>query len=237
MSRIEQLARAGSFGHGFHRNVRYTLVEVLIVIGIIGTLMYISMPAFEKLLTGTGTDLTARTLTSKLGMARSSAITSRKYVALLMPTPASGLPDDYCFRAFRMCYVGSTSTYDSGTQVTTFTFQRWVEGDSWEFLQIGTVIIHIDNTSGYSATSLAHEQVDGVKCSDIGASYSTINDVKAIIFKPSGKIACNATAYGDRYVTIGEGACAAGSLVRKNPKNEVNIKIEKYTGRVSYGSE
>jgi len=214
---------------------RYTLVEILIVIAIIGMMIYMGLPAFEKILTGTGVELTARNMTSKLGMARNYAISKRKTVALLMPT--TGLPDQYCFSATRTCIVDSTGSYNGGTQVTTYSFQRWIEGENWDFLTVGSVIIHVDNAAGYSSTIQAHEQVDGVKCTDIGASYSSVDNVRAIIFKPTGKIDCDSSAYGDRYVTIGEGAYSSAGLVRKNTKNELDIKIDKYSGRISYGSK
>ncbi|OGV52903.1 MAG: hypothetical protein A2X45_17435 [Lentisphaerae bacterium GWF2_50_93] len=197
--------------------------------------MYVSLPAFEKILVGTGVDLAARNTTSRLGMARNYAISTRKCIALLMPT--SGLPDQYCYGANRMCIVNSNGTYDSGTLVTTYTFQRWVQSENWEFTNPGSVIIDVDNIAGCSGTALVHEQVDGVKCSDIEAGYATVNNVRAIIFKPSGKIACDTLSYSDRFVTVGEGAYSAGALIWKNRSNVIDVKIEKYTGRVSYGNK
>lgn len=206
---------------------------MLVVIAIIGIMMFIGLPSFEKLLTGSGVELTARNMTSKLGMTRNYAISNRKYVALLMPT--SGLPDQYCYGATRMCIVKSAGTYDSGSLVTKYTFQQWVQGESWDFLNVGSSIVHLDNTPGFSATYAAHEEVDGVKCTDIGPSCASVDNMKAIIFKPAGKIACDTSAYDNRFVTLGEAVFSSGILVRKNTSNEVNIKIEKYTGRISYG--
>lgn len=212
----------------------YTLVELLVVMGLMAILMYISLPAFEKIIAGSGVDLAARNMTSTLGMARCSAITNRKYVALLMPT--SGLPDKYCYRATRLCIVGSAGTYNGTTLVTTYSFQRWMQGEEWNFMNIGAVITHLDNVAGYAGSSMAHEQIDGVKCGDIGTEYATVDGVDAVIFRPYGKIACDKLSYSDRFVTIGEGVCSAGVLVRKNTPNTINIKVDKYTGRISYGN-
>ncbi len=216
------------------QRTKYTLIEVLVVVAIVGIMMYMGLPAFEKILVGSGVELTARNMTSKLGMTRNYAISNRKCVALLMPE--SGLPDQYCYGATRICIVNSTGTYDSGTQITTYTFQKWLDGESWDFLNVGSVVSHVDNTAGYSSSESVHEQVDGVKCSDIGAPYSTVNGVRALVFKSTGKVACDTSAYGDRFVTLGEGAYSSGGLVRKNTANEINIKIDKYTGRISYGT-
>ena len=71
---------------------KFTLVEILVVMGLMAILLFIALPSFEKLVKGSGVEIAARSLSSKIGAARGYAINSRKYVAVLMPD--ANLPND-----------------------------------------------------------------------------------------------------------------------------------------------
>ena len=223
----------------------FTLVELLVVIAIMGILMFIGLPAFEKLAKGSGTELAARNLTSKLGQARGYAVTIREYVAVLMPTTAAEgassakLPNDYIFRGYKLCVVSSTSTAGE------FTFKRWLPSEKWEFMPTGTAINHIndaphalgsdsDSTTGTWTTTAVTDKVDGVILSEIGTpKYDTVDNVRAIVFKPAGKMAVN----GNRCVAVSESTYSGTTLTSTNNKNWIDITVDQFTGRVAYGSE
>ncbi len=217
----------------------FTLVEVLIVIGIMGILMFIGLPAFEKLVKGTGVELATRTVASKLGIARSYAITNRQYVAVLMPDKDSSpvLPvgvsglGNFPYMGMKLCVVSSTSTTSGG--ITTYTFKRWIPSENWSFLPTGTAIIHIDNTAGFvDGSSSDHEEVDSVNLHEIKPSattYDTVNDIKAIVFKPTGK----PVGSGARYVTVGESTYNGTALVHPGASNRMDVKVDQYTGKVT----
>jgi hypothetical protein len=226
-------------------------VEIIAVMGLMAILLFIALPAFEKLAKGSGVEIAARNLSSKLGAARGYAINSRQYVAVLMPD--ANLPNDYLFRSYKLCVVSSTSIpFTSGTPpvtVTTFTFTRWIPSENWGFLPTGAAIRHILSRStphvvGSNSNSLtasdgwlasSHEEIDGVKLHEISPSssaYDNTDNVRAIVFSPNGKLA---GVSGPRYVAVSESTYSGTTLVSTNPKNWIDITIDQYTGRVTYG--
>jgi type II secretory pathway pseudopilin PulG len=229
----------------------FTLVEVLAVMGLMAILLFMALPAFEKIAKGNGVEIAARTLSGKLGAARGYAINNRQYVAVLMPT--DDLPDTYLYRSYKLCVVSKTSSsVTTGTSpnkitVTTFMFERWLPSENWGFLPTGAAINHIGITDSATklsphslgsssnnwAASTAREEVDGVKLYDIKPSYA-VDNVRAIVFKPNGKLA---GAGESRYVAVSESTYSGTILATTNQKNWIDITIDQYTGRVTYGAE
>lgn len=231
----------------------FTLVELLVVMVLMALLLYIAAPAFEKIAKGFGLDGASSQMMGALKLARDKAITEKKYLALLLPhrdAPGTGtLPADYIHRAYRMCIVSENySDSESGAPRyanKTFTFVSWLPGSNWEFVPTGTAILEYDQEYKVGAgdtddinnllhSSNPHEEVDGVDCSDIGAG--TVDNVLAAIFKPTGEIPSL-----QRYLSLGEAVYSNGSLVftnnlpRKHGQGVIILKVDSYTGRVSYG--
>ena len=211
---------------------KFTLVEILVVLGLMAVLLFIALPAFEKLAKGHGVELAARNITSKLGQARGYAITSREYVAVLMPK--TGLTNDYIYKGYKLCVVSGTTS--------PFTFKRWIPSEKWEFTPNGTAINHINNTphdagtnsdgtTGTWLTGFACEEVSGVKLTEIGVA--NIDNVRAIVFKPTGKMAVNLP----RYIAVSESTFNGTDLTATNKKNWIDITVDQFTGRVTYGAE
>jgi prepilin-type N-terminal cleavage/methylation domain-containing protein len=234
---------------------QFTLVELLVVMAIMALLFYISMPAFEKLAKGYGLEGAAGQMAGSLKLARDKAITEKQYVALLLPhrdapgTGAGGLPSEYIHRGHRMCIVNENySTSENGAPRyanKTFTFVCWIPGSNWEFTPTGTAILEYDQEYKVGAGSTddvanilnasnPHEEVDGVDCSDIGAG--TVNNVQAAIFKATGEIPSL-----QRYLSVGEAVYSNASLTYTNDLTRVHgkgvliLKVDGYTGRVTYG--
>jgi prepilin-type N-terminal cleavage/methylation domain-containing protein len=240
----------------------FTLVELLVVMAIMALLLYVSLPAFEKIVKGYGVDSAAQLMAGATKLARDKAITEKQYVALLLPhgdAPGTvgGLPPDYIHRGYRMCIVDenySTSESASRGAEKTFTFICWVPGSNWEFVPTGTAILEYDQEyllgpDGITGTgddgtdcvgillnpSNAHEEVDGIDCSDIGAG--TVNNVLAAVFEPTGKC----VASFQRYLSLGEAVYAGGALtftnnlLRRHNQGVLILKVDQYTGRVTYG--
>jgi Tfp pilus assembly protein PilE len=232
---------------GYMVRKNFTLIEILTVLGLMAILLFIALPAFEKLAKGHGVELAARNLTSKLGQARGYAITSREYVALLMPTASTTnapspsttklLLPEHAFKGYKLCVVSSSCTSGSPN---IFTFKRWLPSEKWEFLPNGTAINDIfssahANVSTWNNTLL--EVVDGVNLKELdplsSTTYDTVSNVRAIVFKPTGKMAVTL----DRYIAVSESTYNGTTLTATNPKNWIDITVDQFTGRVTYGSE
>jgi len=234
----------------------YTLVEILVVIGIMGILLFLGLPAFEKLAKGSGVEMAARNLTGKLGIARSYAITNRETVALVMPSynaswPAT-FPKTYYFGAYRLCYV----TPDTASPFA-YNFKRWIPNEKWEFMPVGVAIFEantnldaanpLTSTSEGTASSTADPNfavVNDVVCTDLGVPSATpLDNMRAVVFKSTGKLAPSksdlASPGYDVFVTVGEGTYTGTGAVPTVTKreNSINIKIDKFTGRMSYGND
>ena len=196
----------------------FSLIELLCVIVIVILLFSIAIPAFNTLTKGESVESGARIVGSQLKAARIHAVTNREYVALIIPTTES-LLSDYLYKAYRPCIVNSS-----------YVFQEWVPGEKWEFLPTGAAILDVDNNTGYDAGAFTSaSEITGVDFSDIGGG-ALVDDVKGIVFSPSGK------AVGSRkYVIIGSSALLEGGVT--STSNQVDITIDQYSGRVSYGSD
>ena len=211
----------------------YTLIEIIVVIGIMATLMAVALPSFSAMMKGQGVEGAARNVCQTLKLARTYAINNRKYVAVLFPN--ANLDDEYHFKSYRVCLV----TKDANGN---YTFQRWISNENWEFLPTGITIYGIETDAiskkaggafspAFSAD--AAKNIYSVNCEDIG--YGTAVTMKGIIFRPNGRTA-NTTS--DTYIGLSPGTPNGTDIVNTNPDAEpVNIRIGQYTGRVSYGTE
>ncbi len=235
-----------------HRN--FTLVELLVVMAIMAMLLYIATPAFEKMAKGGGVELAARNTYNYLSLARNYAITNRQYVAVLFPMkgdtdyPASGVPSDYYNRSYRACIVRDA---DTGSDYD-WRFVRWIPGETWQFLPTGTLFLDVGNDS-YPSTGESNSPadptlgppernddiataalIDDVNFSDLTGGAAAVDNVVAVVFKPTGRISGL-----QRYIEIGEGKYDGSSIVvtNTNAASLVTVKVDNMTGRVSYGKD
>lgn len=231
----------------------FTLIEMLAVLGILAILTFVALPAFESLAKGHGTVLAARNIGAKLKAVRSYAITKRQYVALLMPQidlastvneyPAkseSGISDDYYNRSYRACIVTKNGN--------NYEFQRWIEGEKWNYLPKGVAFLEADNDDTVNLDSgklspenagtislvdkVDYSDIDGI---DIADASSDDKRTAAVIFKSTGK----STASNAIYLEIGMGKVSGGALVltKTEDNSYQSIKVDQFSGRISYGTE
>ncbi|HBC88037.1 MAG TPA: hypothetical protein DCZ94_13895 [Lentisphaeria bacterium] len=225
----------------------FSLIEILVVIGILVILMSITAPEFARLIRGQGAEFAARTLSTKLNLARSYAISKRQYVAILMPQcsgkpAATSFPDSHFHNSYRACIVAKNGS--------NYYFQQWIQGETWELLPEGVAIVEVDDDDGVNTTAgyltpsngtittispsplPATSPNKGVDCSDIGGS-SSATDFAAVVFKPNGL-----TPSG-RYIELAEAKYIGASLTmtNRNSQSYVSIKIDQTTGRISYGNK
>lgn len=208
--------------------LRFTLVELLVVIVIMTIITGIALPSITKLMSGSGVTIAASMVSSKLRLARSTALAQRQRVALICPDGASLKNDNP--NAYRSCRLAIVSTKDqSGNKMPpgVYSFKRWVSADSWDFATPG-VYIRFDE----SITPPTVEGID-LKTLDGGRSESSY----AMVFAPAGRPASSEggnLANGQfMKIEIGEGYFEKNGLNDKsNPHNKLTVGVDAYVGRV-----
>jgi type II secretory pathway pseudopilin PulG len=155
----------------------YTIVELLMVLAIMGILLAASLKGFPMLFGKQGLVGSVRTLSSKVSMARSYAVTQNRYVALLVPDKTANTSGTdvakYIYNYSRPCIVNyntASSTYD---------FDSWIDGQEWTQLANG-VCAYIEPASGYSINKVVNIQ-------EIPFSSPNYNS-SAIIFQNNGSL-------------------------------------------------
>lgn len=223
---------------------KYTLTELLVVMAIMGILLGIAMPAFEKLTKGNNVTAATNSISTALGQARSSAILQRQYVALLLPTLTTAIAAQYRYKSYRICYV-KPSTAVTGA----YEFVRWADDSMWHFLPVGVILAEADGTKGVTSPAAVHTTkfssfcnpsdsnsayVTEVDCSDIG--IATKQKISGVVFSPYGGMA---SPTADAFMIITEGNNDNGTAVYTNkdssgnPTNYMEIGVARFTGRNS----
>ncbi len=240
------------------RKQQFTLIELLVTIVVISMLVGITVPVFNRLMTGNGVSYGARIVTSQLNMARVEACRSRRIVAVVFAdastTDATYLPAENAVlnkRAFRACYLAEDKV----------TFDGWVPGTQWEVLPTG-VYFDFSSDSNFVGVTLSDnafterdekvkvQKEDGTEEEVDNASYRPLDDesrpafiIKSgnrpkhvIAFKRSGKPLEAKTLI----VTVREGVItdntisdsATTEIQKYDADNYLRIKVNRYTGNV-----
>ena len=199
----------------------FTLIELIVVIVIMGMILGMMLPAFSKMLIGSGVDASLRSLSSKLSQARQVALTEHQHIAIVIPSKddlSSQNPHIHtCYRIAKVQRVGESD----------FDFVDWLDDSSWNYLPSGTYIKIAEGASDIKIGGIKNES--GTIIEPLATINSNKGFVKAIVLQPNGLPVSNITPAPE--VIIGQGYWDGNKLNNKaNENNYYSIKINQFTG-------
>ena len=172
----------------------FTLVELIMVMGVMILLAAVAIPAYSSLFSGRKTTLAANQMNGAIMEARAHAVSAKAYTALIFAKDSSSKG----FTRFRMAEV----YHNPDTENTSYVWRRWVPGSSFVLLPENTMVP--DTSSDLGTTSGGTEgnvgsgsltKVTNLANSGIG---NNVSNAPAIIFKPNGQLA----GTGDKNVVV-----------------------------------
>lgn len=239
---------------------RFTLIELLVVMLLMGLIMSLMLPAFNRMIRGNRVDQLASGLKLGLEQAQSQAVRSRKYVALVLPNDRSAWEDEslslvqpFSHGGFRLAYVKSGT---SGWE-----FVRWVDGQEWKNAPDGAMLVRVmaKDDSDYNDYKMGDGVKDVAESTESDDEFDSLADLKdlrydsvsaegtpgtskknvnhcLIVFSPYGGLVGDQ----DLRLVIAEAVPNGDTIVYPtkdadgNPVNWKMLSINKFTGRVEY---
>ena len=209
---------------------KFTLIEVLVVVGIASLLFALAGPAFNRMTRGNMVERHASGL--KLGMeqARAVAVSTRKHTAILLPDRVTSSTDPrYKFQrgGYRLAHVSV-----NGTGV--YAWQSWIPDADWTNNGRREAFL-MDVTRGTVDSSLVKEtSTDVVEDADYSKQLSgagLLYDVsvpgmgscRAVIFTPFGDAKVAADSVEVKFYVTGI-----------NLADRLVIRLNKLTGKVEF---
>lgn len=197
---------------------QFTLIELLTVVAIIAMLVGITVPIYNRLMTGNAVSYANRIITSQLNMARTYACSRRVDVAVIFLdhtiTYNDKLDDPVALRTYRTAIVRLNGS--------TWEFVKWVPGTNWQYLPnkaafaINTSVLAeedklempalVDKVNGFVPSLPYDKSIEKVKDdtdpaneddSKIKLFIGEINVHSAIIFRHDGRPVCGAYDLSD----------------------------------------
>lgn len=214
--------------------LRFTLIELLLVVGLMALMMGIALPAFSKMAKGNGVTVAARDISAKINGARTFAVTYRKHVALIFPTAMddSNIPDQLRYTQFRAAIVeaNSSSGYD---------WKAWIDGETWVKMPSGVILGGTASPSAWTSSSCGYEncsEISVVDYSDVKGASCVKTAKTCLVFRPNGMLLNGAGSFG---MGIWEGSVTtlngtSTTVQSTNSANYVKLYVNPFTARISY---
>ena len=204
----------------------FTLIELIAVVAIAGILIAVFVPSFNRMMFGSKVDQAASNFKLGLEMAQARAISSRKYVAMVIPTvygDASTVLKPYCDGGYRLAFVKK-----SGSD---YNFSGWASESSWRNPRDGAAL-----TAAGSLKQLTLPSGISVGSDDDWEQLGSSANRRAVIFSPYGGIAGNSSpdfTFTEARFT-GETDSGKAKYDTPNEDNRISLSVNHITGRVTY---
>jgi Tfp pilus assembly protein PilE len=172
----------------------FTLIELILVMGVMILLAAVAIPAYSSLFSGRKTTLAANKMNAAVMEARAHAVSAKVYTALVF---AKDKTSSKGYTSFRMAEV----YHNPDTENSAYKWRRWAPGSSFVLLPENTMIPDGDDNLGTTSSGSEGNKGSGnvPKISDLDAdSGVTGGNAPAIVFKPNGQLA----GTGDKNVVV-----------------------------------
>ena len=172
----------------------FTLIELIVVMGVMMLLAAIAIPAYSSLFSGRRTTLAANKMNAAVIEARAHAVSAKVYTALVFVKDKSS---DEGYKRFRLAEV----YHNPDAENSAYKWRRWAPGSDFVLLPDNTMIPEGDDNLGTtSAGSEGHVGSGDVpKVSDLSSESGVSGgEAPAIVFKPNGQLA----GTGDQNVVV-----------------------------------
>ena len=157
----------------------FTLIELIVVMGVMILLAAVAIPAYSSLFSGRNTTLAANLLNGAVMEARAHAVSSREYTALVFEDDGNG------YTRFRMAEVYNKPETEN------YSWRRWAPGSDFVRLPDNTLIPTGNENLGTTSSSSEGTSGSGAPpyVTDLTYSGLTDSEAPAIVFKPNGQLA------------------------------------------------
>ena len=163
----------------------FTLVELIVVMGVMILLAAIAIPAYSSLFSGRKTTLAANQVNGAVIEGRTHAVSSKIYTALIFVK-------DTTFNGYTSVRLAEVY-HNTDTDNTSFLWRRWVPGASFTVLPDNTMVpatnSDLGTTSGGMDGKVGSDALPKVTNLNNSGLPGSISSAPAIIFKPNGQLA------------------------------------------------
>ena len=202
----------------------FTLLELIVVMGILVLLSAVAIPAYSSLFSGRKTTLAANKLNGAVMEARAYAVSNKVYTALVfLNEKVSSNTSTKGYVRFRLAEL----YHDPESTDNNYIWSRWANGSDYVILPENTMIPSGDqyfgstssDTSGSPSGKLLDVDFSLMTSKNLpdGASHS---DAKCIIFRPNGQLASNENSVIVQFVEtnkfVGNASAASALPLRIN---------------------
>ena len=217
---------------------RFTLIELLLVMGLMGLMVTLALPAFSRMAGNNKIDIMTSNIKTALEQGQSTAVSRNCYVAVVFPnSDCQKKIAEYAFGGYRLAEVKSDDD-------ETFTFVRWINDDYMNKPE-GAYLAAVQITKLKVGT-------DSVGAKFVNSGLKTISGLDdgitgnvAVIFKSTGE--CKNS---NLYFVIASGNVTVEDIEKKKDNEAVKPELEttkatdyrqlylnQFTGRVDYVSD